>query len=143
MRTCSLTPLCVPEEVGALGAALCSKQGANGPLALTSVKACYGHTEGTAGANSVCEHFSIYLHTQLFMVLTSSGCPSGMSGIQMALLSLSANASNQHLRVVNAYVTAALGEWLRPAVLPRQHAGGCSTVDSAGVPWSLTCCMLY
>ena len=61
----------------------------------------------------------------------------------MAILSLSAHAPSQLLRVVNPYVSAALGEWLRPAVLPRQHARGCSTVDSAGVQGSLTCCKLY
>lgn len=29
--------------------ALCSERAAASPLALASVKACYGHTEGTAG----------------------------------------------------------------------------------------------
>ena len=36
-------------EVGAIGAALCSERAVAGPLVLASVKACYGHTEGTAG----------------------------------------------------------------------------------------------
>ena len=56
----------------------------------------------------------------------------------MAVLSLSAHAPSQLLRVVNPYVSAALSEWLRPAVLPRQRARGCKTVDSAGVQQPLT-----
>lgn len=84
------------------------------------------------------QHLFITLQRSWSVLLTSSCRPSGMSGIQMAVLSLSAHAPSQLLRVVNPYVCAALGEWLRPAVLPRQHARGCSTADSAGVPRSQT-----
>jgi acyl transferase domain-containing protein len=45
------TPLGDPIEVNALGQALRSEHAGAGraPLALGSVKACYGHTEGAAG----------------------------------------------------------------------------------------------
>ena len=49
------TPLGDPIEVGALGQALHRAAGPaevllrKGPVALPSVKACYGHTEGAAG----------------------------------------------------------------------------------------------
>lgn len=47
------TPLGDPIEVGALGQALHQdlglRAGGQGPVALPSVKSCYGHTEGAAG----------------------------------------------------------------------------------------------
>ncbi len=50
------TPLGDPIEVGALGQGLgsSSRKQAARPLMLLSNKACYGHTEGTAGISGVC-----------------------------------------------------------------------------------------
>ena len=123
------------EEVGAIGAALCSEHDAKGPLALTPVKACFGHTEGAAGVYRVnAQAVSTSLHLcSAAHVADEPQLPSGMSGIQMAVLSLSAHAPSQLLRAVNPYLSAALGEWLRHAVLPRQRARGWSTADSAGM----------
>lgn len=42
------TPLGDPVEVGALGGALRDRR-SSGAVAMVSVKACYGHTEGAAG----------------------------------------------------------------------------------------------
>ena len=56
------TPLGDPIEVNALSQPLASKTQPPRPLAMLSNKACYGHTEGTAGitglllALQVCTH---------------------------------------------------------------------------------------
>lgn len=55
----------------------------------------------------------------------------GASGLQMAVLSLAAHAPTQHLRGLNPYVTAALGDWQRAAALPRQLAGCCHSSPGA------------
>ena len=43
------TPLGDPIEVNALSQPLAGRAGQTRPLAMLSNKACYGHTEGTAG----------------------------------------------------------------------------------------------
>ena len=94
------TPLGDPIEVGALGQAL--RGGSSGsspnPLVLGSVKSCYGHTEGTAGVTGL------------------------LLAIQAA--AQGASAPVMHLRNLNPYVQAALGDWSKSAGLaasvPRQ-----------------------
>ncbi|BDA51457.1 probable inactive phenolphthiocerol synthesis polyketide s at N-terminal half [Coccomyxa sp. Obi] len=96
------TPLGDPIEVGALGSALGQHGSKQGLLTLGSNKACYGHTEGTAG----------------------------ITGVLMAITALqqAAAAPIVNLRTVNPYVTAALSDWrsLRgiAAHAPRQLAPG-------------------
>jgi len=97
------TPLGDPIEVGALGQALTvhpAPAGAPAGVSLGSVKACFGHTEGAAG----------------------------LTGLLAALQPLARRArpAIMHLRGLNPYVAAALGEWgarhARTAALPRQAA---------------------
>ena len=94
------TPLGDPIEVGALGQALAKRAGSASNLVLTSNKSCYGHTEGTAGLTGLLLAMSALHHT---------AAPGVM-----------------HLRNVNQYVAAALGDWgasRRKAVqIPRQAA---------------------
>ncbi|CAL8465609.1 g5145 [Coccomyxa elongata] len=96
------TPLGDPIEVGALGSALGRRGSEPGRLTLGSNKACYGHTEGTAG----------------------------ITGALLAITALrqAAAAPIVNLRSVNPYVTAALSDWrsLRriAAHAPRQLAPG-------------------
>ena len=114
LSNCAGTPLGDPIEVGALGQALSARQaGAHVspdaepagtpkiPVALASVKACFGHTEGAAG----------------------------LTGALLALQSLNQAAAPavMHLRMPNAYVEAALGDWGKvglSAHVPRQPAPG-------------------
>ncbi|KAK9866522.1 hypothetical protein WJX84_008502 [Apatococcus fuscideae] len=84
------TPLGDPIETGAIGRALSSKvRGGQDQLqqqlALTSVKSCYGHTEGAAG----------------------------VAGAQMAIATLQAGAQAPilNLRSVNSYVAGSWEEW--------------------------------
>lgn len=109
------TPLGDPIEVNALGQALRpAKKGAGStapaapPLAMGSVKSCYGHTEGAAGLTG----------TLLAAEALRQRC-------HPAVLSL---------RSVNPYVSAALDDWrrlgLRPAV-SRQAASAASWRPSA------------
>lgn len=104
---CAGTPLGDPIEVGALGQALSltdAPAGAAAPrrqaLALGSAKACFGHTEGAAGL------------TGLLAALQPLA-----QGLRPAVM---------HLRGLNPYVAAALGEWraMRSlmAAVPRQPA---------------------
>jgi len=97
------TPLGDPIEVGALGQALAAHPapaGAPAGVPLGSIKACFGHTEGAAG----------------------------LTGLLAALQPLARRArpAIMHLRGLNPYVLAALGEWgtrhARAAALPRQAA---------------------
>jgi hypothetical protein len=103
------TPLGDPIEVGALAQAL----PAGGPMALVSNKSCYGHTEGTAGL------------TGLFMAAST--------------LRQGALPPIMHLRKVNPYVEAALGDWGKgrrrggAVALPRQMAPAGTGACSAGM----------
>jgi hypothetical protein len=103
------TPLGDPIEVGALAQAL----PAGGPMALVSNKSCYGHTEGTAGL------------TGLFMAAST--------------LRQGAMPPIMHLRKVNPYVEAALGDWGKgrgrgnAVTLPRQMAPAGTGACSAGM----------
>ncbi len=76
--------------MGALGQALSARQdsplaGVRAPVAIASVKACFGHTEGAAG----------------------------LTGALLAAQSLNRVCAPavMHLRTPNAYVEAALGDW--------------------------------
>jgi acyl transferase domain-containing protein/acyl carrier protein len=94
------TPLGDPIEVGALSNALPGgAQGAD-PLTLVSNKACYGHTEGTAGITGLLAALGPLQHGAVPAVM--------------------------HLRTPNSYVTAALADWRRargaPTYVPRQPA---------------------
>jgi acyl transferase domain-containing protein/acyl carrier protein len=93
------TPLGDPIEVNALGEALNSAN--NRPLALGSIKSCYGHTEGAAGL------------TGLILAVKSAQDVSG--------------APIMHLRTTNAYVESDLGEWSSQhkleATVPKQTFG--------------------
>jgi hypothetical protein len=102
------TPLGDPIEVGALAQVLRgSRSGqAADPMVLGSVKSCYGHTEGTAGI------------TGLLMAVGAAN----HQGVPPVM----------HLRTLNPYVEAALGDWARAAgkaahsstaLLPRQLFG--------------------
>ena len=84
------TPLGDPIEVGALGQALSARRAspqaaARAPVAIASVKACFGHTEGAAG----------------------------LTGALLAAQSLSRACAPavMHLRTPNAYVETALADW--------------------------------
>ena len=115
---CTGTPLGDPIEVGALGQALSGRRAAptaaaeaatRHPVALASVKACFGHTEGAAG----------------------------LTGALLALQALHAAAAPavMHLRAPNAYVEAALGDWGKArfgAHVPRQLAPGQCLRELAG-----------
>lgn len=102
------TPLGDPIEVGAVGKAFGRDGGsAAGVLSVGSNKACYGHTEGTAGV------------TGALLALTS--------------LNEAAHAPIVNLRSTNPYVEAALSSWRvaadRPlASLPRQAGPSPSSV---------------
>lgn len=104
------TPLGDPIEVGAVGKALGRDGGsAAGVLSVGSNKACYGHTEGTAGV------------TGALLALTS--------------LNEAARAPIVNLRSTNPYVEAALTSWRdaadRPlASLPRQAGPGPASLGS-------------
>ena len=123
--TCPCLPavsiaVCACAEVSAIGASLCNASACSGPLALPSIKDCYGHTEGTAG--KTLQHVS--LPQGICMRLKDGfSAGAGASGIQMAMMSAHANAPSQLLRSLNPYVMAALSEWQRPALLPRQLSG--------------------
>ncbi|KAK9834736.1 hypothetical protein WJX74_008822 [Apatococcus lobatus] len=105
------TPLGDPIEVGALAGVLKTRQGAPQQVTLSSNKACYGHTEGTAG----------------------------ITGALLALTSLQQQTHTPilNLRNLNPYVEAAFGDWAShggvPATAPRQLMPGTdlSTHDSA------------
>jgi acyl transferase domain-containing protein len=96
------TPLGDPIEVGALRHALAAPLRAGAapqPAALLSNKSCFGHTEGAAG----------------------------LTGLLLAAMAAAHAAPPvRHLRVVNPYVEAALGDWRarggRAPALPRQAA---------------------
>ena len=109
------TPLGDPIEVGALGqAARGSQQSSSGsvaaPLVLGSVKSCYGHTEGAAG-------------------LTGLLLAAQAAGQQCA-------APVMHLRSMNPYVVAALGDWQKSsglaAAIPRQQQAAPQAARLAG-----------
>ena len=98
------TPLGDPIEVNALGQALTGAQQSSRPLAVGSVKSCYGHTEGAAGL------------TGLLLAMSAAENTSG--------------APIMHLRGVNAYVESSLTEWSThhalAAAVPRQQFGAAS-----------------
>ena len=116
------TALGDPIEVGALAQALPGSSRARGgsssssaeapriPLTLASNKACYGHTEGAAG-------------------LTGLLLAAGMDSHQAA-------PAIMHLRSMNPYVQAALGDWGaaggRALHLPRQFAAGSAASAAPG-----------
>ena len=119
------TALGDPIEVGALGQALPGSRARDGsssssssssaeashmPLTLASNKSCYGHTEGAAG-------------------LTGLLLASGMDSHQAA-------PAIMHLRFMNPYVQAALGDWGtaggRALHLPRQFAAGSAASAAPG-----------
>ena len=104
------TPLGDPIEVNALGQALRPTRGAvaRGPLALGSVKSCYGHTEGAAG----------------------------LTGIFLAAETLRQHSHPAvlNLRSVTPYVEAALSDWRKAGVAasaPRQSSPGASWQPAA------------
>ena len=78
------TPLGDPIEVGALSRALPGGPGSRG-VTLLSNKSCYGHTEGAAGITGLL--------------------------LSMAALHNQAAPEVMHLRSLNPYVAAAMGEW--------------------------------
>lgn len=85
------TPLGDPIEVNALGNAVRPARGTQRPpLALGSVKSCYGHTEGAAG----------------------------LTGALLALHGLGhrEDPAIMHLRNVNPYVASALAEWKKRGI---------------------------
>ena len=97
------TALGDPIEVGAMAQALPGGHGGRkAPLALASNKSCFGHTEGAAG----------------------------LTGLLLAASAAAQHAAPaiMHLRGMNPYVQAALGDWEaasnRALLLPRQLAGG-------------------
>eukprot|EP00887_Chlorella_sp_A99_P003362 scaffold26.g3362.t1 len=100
------TPLGDPIEVGGLGAALRSgHETSTAPLVVGSVKSCYGHTEGTAGVTGALLAIQAASHEAVPPVM--------------------------QLRTMNAYVEAALSDWVKPrpghaagpgASIPRQAA---------------------
>ena len=108
---CAGTPLGDPIEVGALGAALSRKGAASQhSLTLSSVKACFGHTEGAAGL------------TGALLALQSS-----LSSLQAPVL---------HLGGLNSYVDAAFGDWARAhslaSMAPRSRKPACEAALAAG-----------
>ena len=95
------TPLGDPIEVGALAVAMKGRRTQHhdlGPVMLGSIKSCYGHTEGAAG----------------------------LTGLLLAANAAHARAAApvMHLRSINPYVAAALGDWTKAdpaaAAVPRQ-----------------------
>ena len=104
------TPLGDPIEVGALGQAARGGGSSTAPLALASVKSCYGHTEGAAG----------------------------LTGLLMAAAAAAQQAAPpvMHLRNVNSYVEAALGDWRKhsqlSAAIPRQQQAAPQAAQLAG-----------
>lgn len=95
------TPLGDPIEVGALAVAMKGRRTQQhdlGQVMLGSIKSCYGHTEGAAG----------------------------LSGLLLAANAANAKAAApvMHLRNINPYVAAALGDWTKSdpaaAAVPRQ-----------------------
>ncbi|KAK9864440.1 hypothetical protein WJX84_006132 [Apatococcus fuscideae] len=116
------TPLGDPIETGAIGRALGSKARPGTDhvqrLALTSVKSCYGHTEGAAG----------------------------IAGAQMALATLSsrARAPILNLRSVNSYVAGSWEEWVQERALMPATAffelaqSACQALVEPGLSRSLT-----
>jgi len=90
------TSLGDPIEMGALGQALGSHRSPGLPIVYTSVKSCYGHTEGCAG----------------------------LLGALMAIVSNKDRFIPQikYLRMVNPYVVQAVGDRRFPSALPRQNA---------------------
>ena len=54
------TPLGDPIEVNALSQPLAGRAGQTRPLAMLSNKACYGHTEGTAGITGLLLALQVY-----------------------------------------------------------------------------------
>lgn len=123
------TPLGDPIEVNALGQALSARGAGAGtgaepcPVALASAKACFGHTEGTAG-----------IHGAMLAVL----------GLQAA-----ATPPIMHSRALNPYVASAFEEWRSrltvQSLVPRQSSAwpataatlsllaGCSSFGMSGV----------
>ena len=105
------TPLGDPIEVGALGAALSCKEAASQhSLTSSSVKACFGHTEGAAGL------------TGALLALQSS-----LSSLQAPVL---------HLGNLNSYVDAAFGDWAwahnLASMAPRASKPACGAALAAG-----------
>ena len=104
------TPLGDPIEVGAIGQALQSGRNKTAMLTLGSIKSCYGHTEGAAGITGL------------------------LLAAQMA--SRLCVAPIMHLRNMNPYVEAALGDWQNhshiAATVPRQKQGGDEAALLAG-----------
>ena len=117
------TPLGDPIEVGALGQALRGSSSSSSsssyqqessappPVVLGSVKSCYGHTEGAAG----------------------------LTGLLMAAQAASQRcaAPVMHLRSINPYVEAALGDWHKGSghlagAIPRQQAAAPQAATLAG-----------
>ncbi|KAK9843587.1 hypothetical protein WJX84_002747 [Apatococcus fuscideae] len=81
------TPLGDPIEVGALGQALAGTQDRPSHATLGSVKACYGHSEGSAGAHGAL--------------------------LALSVLQQQAAAPTMHLRNLNPYVEAAFADTKR------------------------------
>lgn len=105
------TPLGDPIEVGALGQAAGNGSGStDAPLVLSSIKSCYGHTEGAAGLTGL---------------LLAAHC-----AVQLC------SSPVMHLRNSNAYVEAALRDWVRnsqlTAAIPRQQQAAMSAAQLAG-----------
>lgn len=105
------TPLGDPIEVGALGQAVGSSPGSTAaPVVLSSIKACYGHTEGAAGLTGL---------------LLAAHC-----SVQVC------SPPVMHLRNNNTYVEAALRDWTRNsrlcAAIPRQQQTALFAAQLAG-----------
>lgn len=119
------TALGDPIEIGALAQALPGGNttgGSHAPLTLASNKSCYGHTEGAAGLTG--------------LVLAAS------------LVCQQATTAIMHLRSMNTYVEAALGDWgarghklihlarqfaTGAACVPQQTVAGTSSFGMSGV----------
>jgi 3-oxoacyl-(acyl-carrier-protein) synthase/acyl carrier protein len=102
------TPLGDPIEMGALGQALSGGPPGRQPLTLGSVKSCYGHTEGAAGVTGLLLAVQAAAHAAAPPVM--------------------------HLRSVNPYVEAVLGDWRKggslAAAVPRQLQAGAASVGA-------------
>ena len=149
------TPLGDPIEVGALGAALsCQDQTSPHAVAMASVKSCYGHTEGAAGLTGALmalqsssgslqvrhEGFHACLHLQSCSAAgrsnsrSASSCAASRDAVRQLFSprpkpELPAQAPIMHLRSLNSYVEAALGDWGRLHSLAGQaprSAGPCA-----------------
>lgn len=115
LGACTGTPLGDPIEVGALGQALPAPIGTQTSIAMGSVKAVFGHTEGAAGLTGL-----LLAHGQLV-----AAC----------------QPSVMHLRGLNPYVQAALQDWRKShsaqAVIQRQTgpaiAGAAAGTSSFGM----------